>query len=67
MVQPNKLLYMCRLRDIFLSRCVLKQILESGAQPLLHPEVLQRADGGIQTKADDILTYMVVVEKTHLT
>lgn len=68
MVQPNKLLCMCRLRDFFLSRCVFKQILESGAQPLSHPGVLlQRADGGLQTKADDTLTYMVVVEKTHLT
>ena len=52
----------------FCFRFVLKQILDSDPQPLLHPGVLppQKADDGIQTKADDTLTYIIVVEKTHL-
>lgn len=53
----------------FCFRFILKQILDSDPQPLLHPGVLplQRADDGIQTKADDTLTYVIMVERTHLT
>lgn len=53
----------------FCFRFILKQILDSDPQPLLHRGVLplQRADDGIQTKADDTLTYIIMVERTHLT
>ena len=61
---------------LFCFKFVLKQILDSDPQPLLHPGVLPlqraddgiqtKADDGIQTKADDSLTYIIVVEKTHL-